>query len=284
MAIGLAPVITKLSMSSVNSESFSVYWSLMAFVNASTLTICRRGIRQYRLFAPGWPWVVAMGVMVGVSVLAFTAAVNIAEPTIVAFFSHLESVFTVLLGMLLFKERLNRIEVLGAAATIAGALVMSYGAGQIVLLALMLTIVNAFASSASTLLAKVTVRKVEPERMIALSRLTGGLMALLYAVGMGVFQFPSPQTFLLMAVGSIIGPFLGFFLTYKALALGEVSKVTAVKSGFPFFVALYSFLIFGTVPGPSQAVGGAIIVVGVLTLIAGQYGIRSSLKRSAVTE
>jgi drug/metabolite transporter (DMT)-like permease len=130
------------------------------------------------------------------------------------------------------------------------------------------------------IVAKVAVRQVRPDMMVALSRLTGAVIILIYALILGALQAPTPRAFIIIAVGSIIGPFLGFFLTYQALAIGDVSRVTAVKSCFPFFVALYSFLIFGTTPGPSQWAGGLIIVAGVLVLVAGQSGAWSRSKGS----
>jgi drug/metabolite transporter (DMT)-like permease len=280
MAIGLSPIFIKLTTESVNSESFTIYWSFMAFVNGSIYAVWKRGAKEYRIFGPGWPWVVVMGILVAINVLCFTTAVNIADPTVVSFFSRLDSVFAVFLGMLIFKERMNRIEVAGTVATIAGALVMTYGAGEIILLALLLTLINSVSNAGAMIVAKVAVRQVRPDMMVALSRLTGAVIILIYALILGALQAPTPRAFIIIAVGSIIGPFLGFFLTYQALAIGDVSRVTAVKSCFPFFVALYSFLIFGTTPGPSQWAGGLIIVAGVLVLVAGQSGAWSRSKGS----
>jgi len=173
------------------------------------------------------------------------------------------------LGMLIFKEHLNRLELLGAITTISGALIMIYRAGEIVLFAFVLGLIVALFTSISTLLAKVTVRYLEPAILVAVSRLVACLFTLLYAIAFGVLQLPSSISFLIILIGALFGPFLGFMFLYKALSFFEVSRVSAIRTSFPFFVALYSFLIFHTIPGPRQVLGGGIIIVGILVLISG---------------
>jgi uncharacterized membrane protein len=270
MAIAVAPIATKQALGTVNSETFSFLWSLLAFMSASTYAVSKGGFNIFRKFGQCWQFVTVIGVLTATCVLIFSMAVRLADPTLVSFFTRLEAVFTVLLGMLVFKERLNRLELLGAATTLSGALVMTYRAGEIVLLAFALSLIVALFTSISTLLAKVSVQYLESAVLVAVSRLIACLLTLLYAIAFGMLQVPSSINLLIITVGALFGPFLGFMLLYKALSVSEVSRVSALRTSFPFFVALYSFLLFHTIPSPHQMLGGGIIVAGILVLISGR--------------
>lgn len=270
MAIAVAPIATKQALGTVNPETFSFLWSLLAFMGASTYAVSKGGFNTFRKFGQCWQFIIAIGGLTAACVLIFSMAVQLADPTLVSFFTRLEVVFTVLVGMLLFKERLNRLELLGVTTTIFGALIMTYRAGEIIVFAFVLGLIVALLTSISTLLAKVAVQYLEPAVLVAVSRLLACLLALLYAITLGVLQLPSSTSLLIIIIGALFGPFLGFMLLYKALSLSEVSRVSALRTSFPFFVALYSFLLFRTIPSPHQMLGGGIIVAGLLVLISGR--------------
>lgn len=268
MAIAVAPLATKQALGTVNPETFSLLWSLLAFMSASTYAASKGGFNSFQRFRQCWQFVVGIGVLAAASVLVFSMAVRLADPTLVSFFTRLEAIFTILLGMLVFKEHLNRLELLGAITMISGALIMIYRAGEIVLFAFVLALIVALFTAISTLLAKVAVRYLEPVVLVAVSRLFACLLTLVYAIAFGVLQLPPGPSLLIILIGALFGPFLGFMFLYKALSFSEVSRVSAFRTSFPFFVALYSFLLFHTVPGPRQMLGGGIIIAGILVLIS----------------
>ena len=270
MVAAIAPIATKQALRTINLETFSLLWSLSAFIGASTYALSRKGSNSFRRLGQCWQFVTAIGVLTAAIVLVFSMAVRLADPTLVSFFNRLEVVLTVLLGMLFFKERLNRVELLGVTTTISGALIMTYRAGGIVLFAFLLALMNSLFISIRTLLGKVAVQYLEPAVLVAVSRLIACLLTLLYAITLGVLQLPSNTDLLIIIIGALLGPFLGFTLLYKALSLSEVSRVSALRASLPFFVALYSFLLFRTIPSPRQMLGGGIIVAGILVLVRGQ--------------
>jgi drug/metabolite transporter (DMT)-like permease len=98
-----------------------------------------------------------------------------------------------------------------------------------------------------------------------------------------MWQWPPITSLLIIIIGALSAPFLSFMFLYKALSLYEVSKVTAVRASIPFFVVLYSFLLFHTIPSLRQMLGGGIIIVGILVLISGRHGVRSRNKDSIVS-
>ena len=59
-------------------------------------------------------------------------------------------------------------------------------------------------------------------------------------------------------------------LYYRSLRYIDLSKASLLHSSQPLFVALFALIIFGTVPGPSQWLGGALVLAGVYALVAGR--------------
>jgi drug/metabolite transporter (DMT)-like permease len=283
MVTAVAPIATKQALGTTNLETFSVFWSLSAFTGASTYALSKGGFNTFRMFRQCWHFVFAIGVLTAAIVLIFSTAVRLVDPALVSFFTRFEIVFTVILGMLLFRERLNRLELFGVTVTVSGALIMTYRAGEIILFALALGLINSLLVSIRTLLGKVAVQYVEPAVLVAVSRLIACLLALLYAIAFGVLQLPSSTSLLIITIGAFFGPFLGFTFLYKALSLSEVSRISALRTSFPFFVALYSFLLFHTIPTPRQMLGGGIIIAGIMVLISGQRSRWSHNKDSNVS-
>jgi drug/metabolite transporter (DMT)-like permease len=270
IAVAVAPITTKQALAAVNIETFSFLWSLVAFIGASTYALNKKSLNTFRTFRQCWLSVFGIGLLTAATVLIYSKAIQLSDPTFVSFFTRLEAVFTVLLGMLVFKERLTLLELLGATTTISGALIMTYKAQEIVLLAFMLSLIVALFVSIRTLLGKVAIQYMESAVVVAVSRLITCLFNLLYVIAFGVWQWPSITSLLLIIIGALSGAFLSFMFVYKALSIYEVSKVTVIRVSIPFFVALYSFLLFHTIPSPRQMLGGGIIVAGILALIIGQ--------------
>ncbi len=271
MTAAVAPVVTRQVLGTLNPETFSILWSLCSFIIASTYTLSNGGVKRFRPLGRCWIYVLAIGVLTAAAVLTFSKAISLADPSLVSFFTRLEAVFTVLLGLLLFKERLGRLALLGTTATISGALIMIHGAGDVVVVAFILGLITALCVSIQTVLAKIALQYLEPPVLVAASRLVACWLTFLYTMAFGLLQSPASTTLLVTIVGALFGPFVGIWFLYKALAVAEVSRVATLRASFPFFVTLYSALLFGTIPTLRQMVGGGIVVVGVtLTLFGGQ--------------
>jgi O-acetylserine/cysteine efflux transporter len=198
-------------------------------------------------------------------------ALRIAHPTSVSFLTRLEAVFTAILGMLVFKERLTRLELLGASVALCGVAVMACAAGETPMLAFGLAIAASLFVSISTLIAKVALQHLEPAALIAGSRLVACSSILIYAVLFATVQLPSIANLAVTAFGVFWGPFLGYILLYKALSLSEVFTVATLRTSYPLFVALFCLVLFRTVPSPLQMLGGGLIVLGILVLIRGRH-------------
>jgi len=208
----------------------------------------------------------------------FFSAIKIGDPTVVSFFSRSETIFSLLWGVLLLKERLTRWQWLGAAIAVIGAGLMTYHGSNIIFLVLIMALVGNFFNSLTSLIAKKNVKNVPPN-VLGVAR-TIGLTVIMSALALatGELTVPSTTTLLWMVGGSFFGPFFSFVLYYNGLKWIDMSQASIIRATQPLFVAGYSLALFGSLISPLQFIGGMIILVGVVLMVsAGSNKLISSM-------
>jgi uncharacterized membrane protein len=219
---------------------------------------------------PYLPALIALGLSSSMANFFFFTGVKLGDPTIVAFFSRSETIFSLLLGVLLLKEKLTPWQWLGAAIAIAGAGIMTYKGGAIIWTVLALTVTANFFNAFTSYIAKRNVANVPPV-VLGIAR-TVVLMLALGAISFatGNLRIPSPRAFAWIVGGSFFGPFLSFVLFYKGLKTMDIGQAAIIRATQPLFVAVYSLLLFGTTIGSLQFAGGLIILTGVVLMLSGR--------------
>lgn len=199
----------------------------------------------------------------------FFSSVQLGDPTVVAFFSRSETIFSLLWGVFLLHEQLTRRQWIGAAITIIGAAVMTYQGGRIILLVLAMTLVGNFFNATTSLIAKQNVATVPPVILGIARTLVLAVVFNLLAGLSGHLTMPGLRVWLWILGGSFFGPFLSFIFYYQALKTVDMSQATIIRSTQPLFVALYSLILFGSSISGLQFGGGLIILLGVTLMLSG---------------
>lgn len=216
--------------------------------------------------------VLLLGLLNGTHNLLFFSAINLGDPTLVSFFSRSETVYSVLLGALVLGERMRGYQWLGVVITVIGAGLMTFRAGMIVWLMLVLLLISNFFLSLSTLIAKKYVAIVDPlilsvARTVVMSSMLGmiGLMV-------GQLSWPGLTTWFWIIGGAFFGPFLSYLLFYQGLVYFDMARGAVIRGATqPFFVAIYSLILFGTLITLQQFAGGVLMIIGVGFMLWKRY-------------
>lgn len=260
-------IASKQAMQELSPLAFTPLWFAAASGWGAAFYVGRNGLAlPANLRQLAWP-LLWLGVFNGLANFLLFSAINLGDPTLVAFFSRSETIYTVGLGALLLGERMRGYQWLGAGLAIAGAGVMTFRGGQIVGLMLLITLVSNFFLSVSTLLAKRYVHTVPP---LLLSTIRTALMTvMLAAIGLfaGELAWPGGFTWAWIIGGAFFGPFLSYVLFYRGLLYLNLSTGAVIRSTQPLFVAAYSLALFGTLITPQQFLGGAMMLAGVMLLL-----------------
>jgi len=150
---------------------------------------------------------------------------------------------------------------------IVGTGVMTFRAGSVIWLMLLLTLLANFLLALSFLIAKKYLMGIQPlvlstARTIIMTGMSGAT-----AFISGDIVLPSFTTWLWIAGGAFLAPFLSYVFFYQALRYFELSKAEVIRATQPLFVALYGLLLFGTLISGQQFWGGLLILAGVLLML-----------------
>ncbi len=208
-----------------------------------------------------------LGFLNGLANWLFFSSINLGDPTLVAFFSRSETVYSVLLGAWLLGERMRRYQWLGIVIALIGTGLMTFHGGRVALLVLLLTLASNFFLALSTLVAKKYVSTVAP---LILS--TGRTLVMTFMLGLvGLLArqlaWPGLVSWLWIIGGAFFGPFLSYLLFYQSLRYLDLAKGAVIRATQPLFVAVYSLLLFGALIDWPQFLGGVAMIVGVSVML-----------------
>jgi drug/metabolite transporter (DMT)-like permease len=208
-----------------------------------------------------------LGLINTVSVILWSYGILLGDLTNVTFLFRFEVIFAVLLGLILLKEKLMSLEILGIILAIIGAFVMVYS-GQLALgLGDLIMLFAALTSAISSFVTKIYSKKISSfalayNRSVFLFILIG-----IYSIALGKINFAfSTDLLILTLTAAFVGAFLGFVFFYKSLSFYELSKATSVRSVEPFFAVIFALIFLSVAPTLPQLFGGTLIVVGIIIL------------------
>ena len=260
-------IASKQAMQELTPLGFTPVWFAIASVWGVSFYLLRYGSKwPINLRASSWP-LLLLGLLNGLSNYLFFTSIDLGDPTLVAFFSRSETIYTVLLGAWLLGERMRRYQWLGVIVAMAGAGLMTFRAGQIVWVMLLLTLISNFFLALSTLVAKKSLGGVSPLTLSIVRAILMTTMLGVAGLAAGQLAWPSLTAWLWIIGGAFFGPFLSYFLFYKSLPYLDMSKGAVVRATQPLFVAGYSLILFGTVISAQQFVGGLVMIAGVAVML-----------------
>jgi drug/metabolite transporter (DMT)-like permease len=266
LMFGLSPVFVRLTLDGVNVETMNVLFTAVASLCFLVLFAVFKGA-HFGSLRGSWRKVALMSLLSAAGSMLFTYGISLYGPVNAAFLVQFTAVFTIVFGVAFFKERFTRLEAAGILLAVVGVFVLAYGdlSLEIMGAAVLLSAALLFASANS--LSKLYVKKVNPVALAGGSSFLMFLYIFTYTVLAGKLDtaFPS-ETFVYAVLGSVTGVVLSFILFYKALTFFEVSKAATIRTMEPFLTAIFSFAILALTPTANQLLGGALIVIGIVTL------------------
>lgn len=184
-----------------------------------------------------------------------------------SFLMKAQTVFSLLLGVFLLGERLNRWETVGILITVPGGIIVAYQSEKYLLFGTATALSAAFCYS----LLSFAVKKIAQDLnmlMVATLRCLGVSVTLfIYLIATGTLQMPTFKQTIIMAFGGITGAYIAKASQFQAIKLLDISRTTAVMPLESIFVILLSYFLFDDLPSLIKLIGGAGIIAGVVFLV-----------------
>lgn len=261
--VATSNVVTKEVMQAVPFLMVSLLWFSFAFI-----WFCGGAFFQKKNPFPWlfqyWKMGLGIGGMNYLAALTWFYAIDKIGPSVTGFFQRLETPLFLLLGVFLLQERLSKGELTGMFISFVGALLLTFSIEKVLLLGTLMAILHTVMSAVHNYLGKVYVKDTDPYAVGTVRVFYTSLLLLPTVLAMNQFQLPPSTMVPWLVAGTLISPFLGWFSILASLRYLKASQAAIYINLHPFFVLMYSFLLFSTFPAPNQLLGGILIVLGIL--------------------
>jgi drug/metabolite transporter (DMT)-like permease len=267
LMFGLSPVFVRLVLDFVNVETMNVLFTVFASLCFVVAFGVFRKAPYFRSILGSWRRVGLMSLFSAAGSLLFTYGIFLYGPVNAAFLVQFTAVFTILFGVVFFKERFSRLEAVGIVVAVVGVFVLAYGNLSLEIVSTLVLLGAALLFASANSLSKAYVKNVNPVALAGGNSMFMFLFIFAFAVLTGKLETAFPSVTLVYAfLGSVTGVVLSFVLFFKALQVYAVSKTATIRTIEPFLTAIFSFAILALIPTANQLVGGVMIVIGVATL------------------
>jgi len=214
---------------------------------------------------------------------AICQALSQASPTLMVLVSRIEIIFAMLLSWMFLKELVS-IRIWMAVIVIVGGIIMmkmdSLSFELKVWSSFLWAVTAAFSFASMQVMAKSIIHEINPQ-VLNVSRLAVALVMLwsLTEVRSGVADLQSSE-WKWLALAAFCGPFIGRVSYTYALRYLTVSKAVIIGSFSPATTLLFEFLVFGTLISSYEALGGTIMLTGILLVFL--PGLRQNVSSSTI--
>ena len=267
LMFGLTPVFMRLVLDLVNVETMNVLFGVFSSLFFTVFFAFFHKKVRFRSVIRNWRKVALLSLFSATGALLFTYGVFFFGPVTAVFLIQFNAVFTIMFGVVFFKERFTKLEGLGLLLALVGVFVLTYGNLALEIMSTLVLLSAALLFASANLLSKVYVKTMSPLALAGGNSMFMLLFIAAYSVLSGRLETTfNPITFAYSFLGAVTGAFLSYILFFKALEVFEVSKVATIRTMEPFWTAIFSFAILALIPTANQLVGGALIVMGVVTL------------------
>jgi drug/metabolite transporter (DMT)-like permease len=267
LMFGLSPVFVRLVLDFVNVETMNVLFTVFASLCFVVAFGVFRKAAYFRSIFGSWRRVGLMSLFSAAGSLLFTYGIFLYGPVNAAFLVQFTAVFTILFGVVFFKERFSRLEAVGIVVAVVGVFVLAYGNLSLEVVSTLVLLGAALLFASANSLSKAYVKNVNPVALAGGNSMFMFLFIFAFAVLTGKLETAFPSVTLVYAfLGSVTGVVLSFVLFFKALQVYAVSKTATIRTIEPFLTAIFSFVILALPTTVNQLVGGVMIVIGVATL------------------
>jgi drug/metabolite transporter (DMT)-like permease len=226
------------------------------------------------------PWLfLAVGLLVGVNTNMGFAAVKYLDPGTASVLSRMSILFGVALGILWLRERLTRIEALGAVVAIAGVVAVSAQPGDYFRWGSAIIIGSTFLYALHSAVVKRYANDIPFGEFMFFRVVAVAAVLFALALGQGALVWPAATAWGWIIVAGSVNVVIGRGLYYLALRRLDMSLLTIILTLSPVVTWLWSIVLFGGWPTAQEICGGAATLAGVVIVTSSRAGL--SAARSA---
>jgi drug/metabolite transporter (DMT)-like permease len=234
----------------------------VAAVEVGAYQAARGRVHPYA-FLGHWRFFAAIGLLVAASTVINYSAVAYIDPGTASLLGKTSVLFSLALSLWWLRERLQRVEVIGALLAIAGTFVISFQPGDYLRLGSLLVLASTFFYAVHTAIVKRHGEAIDFGDFFLYRVATTAFFLFLFVVARGRLVAPTPVAWLLVIVAGTVDVVISRSLYYLSLRRMTMSIHTIILTPSPVVTILWSLALFGETPSALGLAGGFLIILGV---------------------
>ncbi|MCX6894804.1 MAG: DMT family transporter [Verrucomicrobia bacterium] len=265
-------ITAKIAMEGFNPKTFASLWYVEATLLSLGLTFAMGQGRQLRLRGAELRLMLWLGITLTFVALFGWAGLSKMDPTFNSFLSRLTPMMIILLGVVMLKEQVRPLEWVAVAVMVGGGVLSTLGGTwQAEWWAIVLVLAGCFCAALQFTIAKLGDDKGIPPLVVNVYRIAvAAVVITLVTLALGEFDLTKaqPRHWAALLIGALIGPCLSVTLTFASYRYWEMTRTAMVMTLQPLVVFPMAWVMFHDVPGGWKLIGGLVILVGGLWLVA----------------
>lgn len=205
----------------------------------------------------------AVGLLVGASTALSYSAVRYIDAGTASMLGKTSIIFSIAIGLWWLHERLHPLQAVGAILALLGVIIISFQPSDLFRWGALLVMVSTVMYALHTALVKRHGQQMGFIDFFFFRLLFTTLTLATIALARPWTVNAPPSIWLLIVVAGTVDIVISRSLYYIALRRLPMSLHTIILTLSPVVTLVWAFVLFDTFPGPSQLIGGAIVVIGV---------------------
>jgi drug/metabolite transporter (DMT)-like permease len=204
-----------------------------------------------------------IGFLVGASTALGYSAVAFIDAGTASMLSKTSTLFSIVVGMVWLRERLQPMQLLGALLSLAGVVLITFQPGDLLRWGAALVLFSTIMYALHAAIVKQHGEKMGFIDFFFFRVLFTSLTLLAIALTRPWVPSSEPVAWLLLVVAGTVDVVISRSLYYLALRRLPMSIHAIILTLSPVLTVGWSMLLFGAFPQPLQFVGGLVVVIGV---------------------
>ncbi len=276
LAVSNVYIFSKSALNQISIIQFGFYWFGFGLIWNFLYLIWKSGLKPFKdLKRSAYKLFCILGFLEIIGTTAFFYSIKVIEnPAVTSFLQNLSPIFVTTLGVIILKDRFNKIEIVGIILTLIGTFTISYrggsGISNLFIYGSQFVVISTFTFAVITVIIKKYINRLTPS-LLSYNR---GVFIFTFSV---ILMLVTEQSIAIptkalvdVAIGSLLGPFLTVIAGYNALKYIEISKKAILSSSRGLFVLIGAYIYFGKLPLSYQIIGGLITIAGVVFITFGK--------------
>ncbi len=222
------------------------------------------GKLDWRIFRRHWLFFLSIALLIGVSTNMSYRTITVVDPGTASMLGKVSIIFSLGFGFFWLKERLTLSQWIGAGISIIGSFVIAFQPGDFLQWGALLILGGTLMYALHTAIVKRFGGQMDFVNFFFFRILTTTAILFVIAAGRGVLAWPTLAGWGIVSLTAVMDVIISRLLFYVALRRMTMNIHTIVLTLSPVATILWSLLLFDTLPGLQQVIGGGAVLLGVL--------------------